>query len=134
MKKIKTRQLEESSWLAQIIRDKQDNEFEKNGVSYRFTALQTLRVIVNEADDVNNDKIYYDKLHNKKQIIICEIPSLVIKHGTDFDTYGMQCKLRGLAERYKDDDGNYIISILTTHDLNSATINDLEELMYQMNV
>ena len=104
----------------------------KNGVSNRYQALQTLRVIVNEADNKENDSIYYANYGSKRQIIICEIPSLVIKHGTNYDVYGMQCKLRGLAEKYRDDDGNYIVSVLTTNDLNSATVNDLEELLYQM--
>jgi hypothetical protein len=44
----------------------------------------------------------------------------------------MQNSLRGLAERYKDDDGNYIVSVLTTHDLNSAIIKDVSELLFQM--
>jgi hypothetical protein len=41
-------------------------------------------------------------------------------------------KLRGLAERYKDDNGQYIVCVLTTHDLNSATIKDVSELLYQL--
>lgn len=131
MKKSTTRKLEETSWLAQIIRDKQDVEFDTKGPTPRYFALNTLRVIINEADDKENDKIYYANYNGKRQIIICEIPSLM-KHGYDFDTYGMQNKLRGLAERYKDDNGNYIVSVLTTNDLNSATVNDLEELLYQM--
>jgi hypothetical protein len=44
----------------------------------------------------------------------------------------MQNRLRGLAERYKDDDGMYIVSVSTTHDLNSATIMDIDELMFQI--
>jgi hypothetical protein len=44
----------------------------------------------------------------------------------------MQNKLRGLAERYKDDEGMYLVSVLTTHDLNSCIIKDLGELIYQM--
>jgi hypothetical protein len=44
----------------------------------------------------------------------------------------MQCKLRGLAERYKDDDGMYIVSVLTTNDLNSCTIKSIDELIFQM--
>jgi len=70
----------------------------------------------------------------KRQIIICDIPDLSVKHGSDFNTYGMQCRLRGLAERYKNDDGMYIVIVNTTHDLNSATVNDIEELLYQMTI
>jgi len=131
MKKQTTRKLEDTSWLAQIIRDKMDVEFEKNLGSPRYHALQTLHIIVNEADDQDNPNIYYDTYNRKRSITICEIPSLM-KHGYDFDTNGMQCKLRGLAERYTDDDGMYIVSVLTTNDLNSAMIKDLEELMYQL--
>lgn len=137
MKKLKmsntVRKLKDTSWLAQTIKDKMNVESEKMGayISPRWECLRTLHIIVNEADDPNNHKIYYDNHNCNRSIIICEIPSLM-KHGTDFDVYGMQCKLRGLAERYKDDDGMYIVNILTTNDLNSATITDISELLYQM--
>ena len=126
------RKLEDTSWLAQIVKDKMDTEFNKNGASTRWHCLHTLHIIVNEADDHNNQSIYYDNYSGKRSIVICQIPSLAIKHGTNFDIYGMQCKLRGLAERYKDDDGNYIVSVLTTHDLNSAAIKDVSELLFFM--
>jgi hypothetical protein len=136
MKKLKTsntvRKLEDTSWLAQIIQDKMEVEFDKNGSSIRWHCLHTLHIIVNEADNPENDKIYYDNYNGKSQIIICEIPSLM-KYGIDFDTVGMQNKLRGLAERYSDDDGMYLVSVLTTNDLNSATIKDVSELLLQMN-
>lgn len=131
MRKQFTRKLEDTSWLAQIIQDKMDIEFEKNDNSSRWQCLHILKIIVNEADNQDNHNIYYDTYNSKRSIIICEIPSLM-KHGTDFDTNGMQCGLRGLAERYKDDNGMYIVSVLTTNDLNSATINDVSELMYQL--
>jgi hypothetical protein len=131
MRNTKNRELEETSWIAQILADKMETEFEKNGGSARWHCLHTLKIIVNEADDQNNDNIYYSDYNGKRSIVICEIPSLM-KHGTDYDTNGMQCKLRGLAERYKDDDGQYIVSVLTTNDLNSATIKDISELMYQL--
>jgi hypothetical protein len=126
------RKLEDTSWLAQIIKDKMDVEFDKNGASTRWHYLNTLHIIVNEADDPNNHTIYYDNYNGRRSIVICDIPSLVFKHGSDFDVYGMQNSLRGLAERYKDDDGNYIVSVLTTHDLNSAMIKDVSELLFQM--
>ena len=129
MKKQTTRKLEDTSWLAQTIQDKMDVEFGKNEGSSRWHCLQTLHVIVNEADDEDNLNIYYGD--RKRSIVICEIPSLM-KHGTDFDRYGMQCKLSGLASRYMDDDGQYLVSVLTTHDLNSATVKDISELMYQL--
>lgn len=126
------RKLEDSSWLAQRLKDMMDLEFENNNCSSRWNCLQILHIIINEADDANNENIYYDNYNGNRSIIIREIPSLMIKHGTDFDTNGMQCKLRGLAERYKDDDGNYIVSVLTTLDMNTAIIKDLNELMYQL--
>lgn len=125
------RTLEDTSWLAQIIQDKMDVEFDKNGGSSRWHCLHIFHIIVNEADDPNNDNIYYSEYNGDKSIVICEIPSMM-KHGADFDLDGMQCRLRGLAERYADDDGRYIISILTTNDLNSATIHNVSELMCQL--
>jgi hypothetical protein len=133
MRKQPTRKLEESSWLAQIIQDKMEVEFDKNGASAKWHCLHTLYIIVQEADNPDNDRIYYDNCEGKRQIILCEIPSLM-KHGTDFDTCGMQSKLRALANRYTDDDGQYIVSVLTTHDLNCATIKDVSELIYQMSM
>jgi len=131
--KIITRKLTDSSWLAQILSDKMQAEFGKNGNSIRYGCLHTLYCLIREADDTENHSIYYDNCNGKRQIIICEIPSLVSKWGTDFDKWGMQAKLRGLAERYTDDDGNYLVHVLTTHDLNSATVSDLSELVYQLN-
>jgi hypothetical protein len=129
----RVRKLEDSSWLAQIIKDKMEIESKKMGnyPSTYWNCLHTLYIIVKEADDKENDKIYYSNNNGKLSIIICKIPSLM-KHGTDFDTIGMQCKLRGLAERYTDDEGSYIVSVLTTNDLNSATIKDVSELLYTM--
>ena len=131
MTKKTMRKLEDSSWLAQTIKDKMEIEFEKNGASARWNCLHTLHIIVNEADSADNENIYYDNNNGKRTITICEIPSLM-KHGTDFDKEGMRCKIRGLAERYKDDDGMYLVNVLTTHDLNSASIKDISELLYQI--
>lgn len=136
MKKMKlsntVRRLEDTSWLAQIIKDKMDVESEKMGLypSGRWYNLHTLHIIVNEADNPDNHNIYYDNYDGKRQIIICDIPSLVLKYGTDYDKEGMQNRLRGLAESCKDDDGMYLVSVLTTNDLNSAKIKDVSELLY----
>lgn len=129
MKKVTTRRLEETSWLAQIISDRMDVEFSKNGASVKWNCLHVFKIIVNEADN-KMDGIFYvnDEQTHSRQIIIQNIPSLM-KYGTDFDKEHMQAKLRGLAERYTDDDGNYIVSVLTTHDLNSAVIKDISLLM-----
>jgi len=127
-----TRKLNDTSWLAQSIRDKMSVEFSKNGNSGRYSALTTLYVIVQEADDPENEKIYYTDYHGKRQIMICDIPSLAIKRGMDFNREGMRSKLLGLAERYKDDDGMYIVDVKITHDLNSGCINDIHELLLAM--
>lgn len=132
MKKLKVRELCDTSWLAQIIQDKMDVEFNKNGNTSRWSCLHTLHIIVNEADNPDNKNIFYITCNGKKAVIIREIPSLALEQGLDFDKEGMQNKLRGLAERYKDDDGQYIVSVLTTHDLNSAMIKDISELMFQI--
>ena len=55
-----------------------------------------------------------------------------MKHGYDFDSYGMQCKLLGLAARYKTSDGSYLVNVLTTHDLNSAVIENVSDLIDQI--
>lgn len=129
--KIKNRELTDTSWLAQIVSDKMHAEFDKNRNSILYNCLAVLYIIINEADDINNTNIFYDNVDNKRQIIIRDIPSLM-KYGTDFDREGMQAKLRGLAERYKDDDGMYIVTVATTHDLNYAIIKDITELLHQM--
>ena len=131
MKKVKMRTLEETSYLAQLIKDKMKLEFESNKISIRYTCLETLLLVVREADDKNNENIYYDNYDNKRLIIIRQIQSMM-KYGSDFSHEGVANKLRGLAERYKDDEGNYIVSVLTTNDLNSAKIKDVSELMFAM--
>ena len=125
------RQLEESSWLAQIIVDKMEVEFDKNGASNRYNCLQTLLIIVREADNPDNIEIYHDTYNGKRSITICDIKPMY-EYGMDFDSEGMRCKLRGLALSYKDDNGMYLVSVLTTNDLNSAMITDLNNLMFQL--
>ncbi|HHX60326.1 MAG TPA: hypothetical protein GX707_06265 [Epulopiscium sp.] len=126
------RNLEDTSWMAQMIQDKMEIEFEENGPSTRWHCLNIFHIITNEADDPENDRIYHKKSGHLKQIIICEIPDLSEKYGLDFDMNGMQCKLRGLAENYYDFHGNYLVSVVTTHDLNHASINDVNELMFEL--
>jgi hypothetical protein len=130
--KTTTRKLEETSWLAQIIKDKMEVESNTNGITSRWHCLHTLLIVVREADNEDNHNIYYSNYNGKRSIVICEIPAMILENGSDFGIEGMQNKLRGLAERYKNDDGEYIVSVLTTHDLNSCIIKDIEELMYQM--
>ena len=128
------RKLEKSSWLAQIIRDKLDVESAKMGLhpGTKWLNLHTLYVIVKEADNPGNDSIYYDNHGGKRQIIIRDIPSMAIEYGSDYDREGMRSKLLGLQAGTKDDDGMYTVSVLITNDLNSATILDISEVMYQI--
>lgn len=130
MTKTTTRKLEESSWLAQTLIDMMEVESDKNGYTSKWSCLLTLKLIVNEADNKDNQTIYYQNTSGKLEIVVCDIPSLM-QHGWDFDREGMRGKLIGLAERYTDDEGNYTVRVLTTHDLNSAMIN-VSDLMEQI--
>lgn len=107
-------------------------EFETNGNSPRYSGLTILQMIVNEADDQENERIYYKTSGGKKQIVLCEVPDLSNKYGTDYNIEGVQSKLRGLAENYKNFDGSYLVSVVTTHDLNHAIINDINEMMFEI--
>lgn len=128
--KATTRKLTESSWLAQTLVDMMKVESDASGYTPKWSCLQVLKYIVNEADNPDNPDIYYRNTSGKLEIVVREIPSLIL-HGTDFDQMGVQNKLRGLAERYTDDDGNYTVIVQTTHDLNSATI-DVSGVMDQI--
>ena len=112
MKKVTTRKLEETSWLAQVLADMIAVEFEKNGESSKWKVLRTFKFIVN-CSDAGEWGMFYDneKRTHDRLIIVPTIP------------YGMQPDFLGLAERCKDESGNYTVSVLTTHDLNSAVIN-----------
>jgi len=129
------RKLEETSWLAQHIRDRVDVEFDTYGyATLRYKNLQTFKIFVNEADNPENETIYYHQRDGKRQIVICDIPSMMDKHGTDFCRYGMRNKLHTLQISTPDDEGMYTVIASLTHDLNSATINDISELLYQLSV
>ena len=121
-KKVATRKLEESSWLAQTLVDMRTAEFDKNGCTPKYSCIHTLKLFVSAADDKDNDSIYYSNTNGDLVIIVCDIPAF-LDEGTDFSKEGMREKLLGLAERYKDDDGMYTVNVMVTHDLNSAIIN-----------
>lgn len=99
-------------------------ESDSNGLTIVWFSLLTLLIIVEEADDNDNENIFYDG----KSIIIRDIPSLT-KHGTDFCREGMRSRLLGLAARCTDENGMYIVHVLVTHDLNSCTIGDVQKLL-----
>lgn len=120
MKKTTTRKLEETSWLAQSLRDMMSVEFEKNGISRRYLTMLTLKILVNEADDKNNPfdiHFYHDEYTCSLLLVIPYIPSLM-KHGSDYSQEGMRGKLMGMQVSYHE-----AVSVKTTHDLNSAIIN-----------
>lgn len=131
-----TRKLEQGSWLAQSVADMMQAEFEVNGISSRWLCLQVFFLVVSAADDPEDSNIRYERIPHpegvKRGIVIRDIPSLISEEGSDFDREGMRSKLLGLAARYKDDEGRGLVSVLITHDLNSAKIVDVSELMYQL--
>jgi hypothetical protein len=110
-----TRKLKESSWLAQTLADMLA---ECDQTSSRGLCIDTLKDVVTLADRGNHG-IYYETVSCERYIVIQNIPS------------ELQNGIRGLAEKYKDDNGQYIVSALMTHDLNSAKIN-VSKLMYQI--
>lgn len=121
MKRSSIRKLEESSWLAQTLADRMSVEYNANGITSRYNCYAAFKSIVNKADS-NESGFRYDNYNGKRQIIISYIPTDLVNI------------LTGMSVRYTDDNGMPIISVLTTHDLNSATINDIGELLYQMSV
>ena len=131
MTKSSSRKLTDTSYLAMSIKDKMDIESLANGISYRWKNLLTLLLIVREADNVENGNIYYQNTNSKRDIIIRKIEGMPAE-GTDYTTEGRRKKLTGLQETVRDENGNYILSVLTTHDLNSARINDLQELLIRI--
>ncbi|HNT26434.1 MAG TPA: hypothetical protein PKM21_18855 [Anaerolineales bacterium] len=117
--KIATRKLKETSWLAQTLVDKMEIEFSENGESAKWRAFKFLKYIVSCAD-TGEWEMRYENIEKYnagliRQIIIPTIP------------YGMQSEFLGMQARYED-----VISVLVTHDLNSATIKDISRLMDAM--
>ncbi|MCQ4924869.1 hypothetical protein NE686_17335 [Tissierella carlieri] len=123
------RELSDTSWLAQIVKDKMDVEFERNGNSTKARSYSVLHSIINEADDPDNHNIYYaDMGYSGKGIVICDIRDTKAL-SEDY----MRSMLLGMQSNYTNDDESYIISVLITHDLNSATIKSISDLLYAMN-
>jgi len=84
------------------------------------SVLETLKYYVDAAGNDNDSTVYWENRNGKVWIVIKQIP-----------TYTDQCKLLGMAERYKDDDGKYTIFSKVTHNLNSAEIN-VSDLMFEI--
>lgn len=133
--KMKMRKLKSTSWLAQSLDDMMAHEVEKHGinvwgVSQKYNALQTTKIIVEMADK-NENGIHYEIKRDRRIIIIPNIPNLITQYGSDFSIEKMQARLLGLAAKYTDDDGIPTVYVNITHDLNSATI-DISRLMDQI--
>lgn len=107
MKKTNARKLEETSWLAQTIADMMAVEFEENGESGRWLVLRTFKFIVRCADTGEWGMFYDNDQRTNNQLVI--VPSI---------PFGMQSDFLGLEARYQG-----TANVLTTHNLNSATIN-----------
>ena len=123
---LKLRKIEETSWLAQEFADQAYVESERMEIFYptaRYFNMHMLKIIVNLADDPDNPNVYRENRDGKLWIIICDIPDLSVEEGSGYSRYGIRCKLSGIAESYKDQDGGYTVHVLQTHDLNSCTIN-----------
>ena len=99
------RKLKETSWLSQILADKMEVEFSKNGESSKWSILNTFKFFVIGAD-TSKWGMFYDNEQgtNNRLIVVPSIP------------YGMQPQLLGMAERCTDDEGNYTVSVKVTHD------------------
>ena len=76
-----------------------------------------------DQDNINTD------LSSAGLVITIRDIKPMLEEGSDFSVYGIQCLLRGIAERFKNEDGSYNIDLKTTHDLNSCRIN-LTELLF----
>ena len=118
MRKTPARKLEETSWLAQTLSDKIEIEFSENGESAKWRAFKFFKFVVNCAD-TGEWGMRYENIEKYntglvRQIVIPTIP------------YGMQPEFLGMQARYDRDD---IISVLVTHDLNSAIIKDISRFM-----
>jgi hypothetical protein len=118
MRKITKRKLEETSWLAQILADKMEVELSENGESAKWRAFKFFKFVVNCAD-TGEWGMRYENIEKYgaglvRQIVIPTIP------------YGMQPEFLGMQAKY---DRGDVISVLVTHDLNSAIIKDISRFM-----
>lgn len=94
--------------------------------------LNALGYIVEVAESENKRVYFAEGLHGeRKGIIICDINELCgmqSKLGTDFNPEYM---LNGMQAVTQDENG-YCMSVLTTHDLYSAEIPDISEVVYRI--
>lgn len=102
----------------------------------RAKLLNALSFIIKQAESEGNDRVYFTTKNighgNMNQgIVIQDISALWemrYELGSDFNPEYM---LNGMQAATQDRDG-YCMSVLTTHDLNSATIDNISELIYRI--
>jgi hypothetical protein len=94
-------------------------------INPKWLSMDMIRKILMRVD---GDNISTECTTKGLIVTISPIRSM-LEEGSDFSVYGIQTRLRGMAERYKNEDGSYNIDLKTTHDLNSCRIN-LTEFMF----
>ena len=119
-----------------------DDIYKMAGIEYRFDRprkgriLSVLAYILEKAEDVDCEKVWFtteDIGHGSRNVgvIIQSIDALngmYSKLGLDFVP---EYQLLGMQSATQDYDG-YCMSVLTTHDLNSAVIPNLSELVFRI--
>lgn len=125
MNTIKAIKMRKISGQAQAISYEMQEEYSEHGATSRWNALQTLYILLKQADGDGDNITYEGEYH--KSIIIRDIPSLVQEEGLLFDRESMRGRLLGMSARY----GADVVHVLITHNLNSAVIYDLSELMWR---
>lgn len=104
----------------------------------RAKILNALGYILEEAENADNERVYFTTVNighgdRNKGIIIQDISALngmTDKLGGEFMPENM---LRGMQAATQDESG-YCMSVLTTNDLYSATIDDLSELVFRIHL
>ena len=120
---------------SKTIRGMADEEY-GFGRRTRAKMLSALAYILQCAEDEENEKVWFttcDIGHGpmKRGVVISDINALDwMRHelGTDFEP---EFVLRGMQAATQDKDG-YCMAVLTTHDLNSASIDNISELVYRI--
>lgn len=103
----------------------------------RARLLNALSFVIKQAENPENEQVYFTTVNighgdRNKGIVIKDISALwgmQAELGSDFHPERM---LRGIEAITQDPYDGYCMSVLTTHDLYSATIDDLSELLYRI--
>ena len=128
MRRPALRKLEETSWLAQIVRDRMAACNDSGNIT-KASMYSVLLSVIHEAENPEAEDVYFDTYGGRRGIIICRLRSM---DGCEREY--LERVLRGIGERYKDVDGDYIVSVVTTHDLNHAYIKSISGLLEEMSI